>query len=100
MLEEKRPSKQPHNLILEDRKFLSLSGVREVGNFDETTVTLLTEMGELTIRGEGLHISKLNLETGELTVDGESVAALFYNDAPEKKSIRGLFAKVFKSRWN
>lgn len=96
MLEEKRISKQPHNLILEDRKFLSLSGVREVGNFDETAVILLTELGELTVRGAGLHISKLDLETGELTVDGESIAALFYNDAPEKKNIRGFFAKVFK----
>ena len=54
---------------------------------------MLFRSGELTVRGSNLHISKLNVDTGELTMDGE-IAALFYNEEP--KSGGGLFSRVFK----
>ena len=58
----------PHHLMLEDRRALSVSGVSDVDSFDELTVVIYTEMGELTVKGEGLHINRLNVETGELTL--------------------------------
>ena len=27
-------------------------------------------MGELTVKGQGLHINRLNVETGDLTLEG------------------------------
>ena len=69
----------PHNLILEDRKKLVVSGVEDVDSFDEQTVVAYTAVGELMIKGEGLHINKLSLETGELTLDGE-IASLTYTE--------------------
>ena len=65
MAEEKKPQvKIPHNVILEDRHTLSVSGVSDVDSFDEQTIIVFTDMGELTVSGTGLHINKLSIETG------------------------------------
>lgn len=96
MQEESKVIKLPHNIILEDRRNLSISGVNDIDSFDENLVVLFTEMGELTIKGNNLHINKLNVDTGELTMDGE-IIALFYNETDNpKKASGGIFSKVFK----
>ena len=95
MQEDKSVVKLPHNIILEDRKLLSVSGVNDIDSFDESLVILFTELGEMTVKGSNLHISKLNIDTGELTMDGE-ISAIFYNENTPKKSSGGIFSKVFK----
>ena len=48
-MEEKRTAaKVIHNVILEGRKKMSISGVTEVGNFDENKVTLETGIASST----------------------------------------------------
>ena len=69
----------PHNVILEDRRRLTVSGVSDVDSFDEQTVIVFTQMGELTVKGEDLHINRLSLEMGELAVEGD-IASLSYTD--------------------
>ena len=93
MTEEKKTFSVPHNCVLEDRRTLSVSGVSDVDSFDEQTVTVFTELGELTVKGQGLHITKLSLDTGELVVEGK-VSALSYTDNTPKAS--GFFGKVFR----
>lgn len=96
MSEEKGTIKIPHNLILEARRTLSISGVNDIDNFDENSIVLFTEMGELTIKGNNLHISMLNVDTGELTMDGE-IIALYYSSEPSGKGNQhGIFGKVFR----
>ncbi len=92
-MEEKKAVKLPHNLILEGRKSLTVSGVLDVDSFDDQTVVAYTELGELTIRGKNLHISKLSLDTGELTLDGE-IASMAYTD--NQPSNGGLLSKLFR----
>ena len=41
-----------HNLILEDRSAMNLSGVTDVDCFDERTIRLYTQLGELVIKGK------------------------------------------------
>lgn len=91
--EEKNIIKKKHSIILEDRKLLSLSGVLDVSGFDEQTVILETELGELTVKGDSLHINKFSLETGELNLDG-NIYSLVY--AENKRTEGGLFSRLFK----
>ena len=77
---------------MENRKNLVLSGIKEVDNYDENTVDLYTEMGRLIIKGQNLNIKKLNLEFGDLEVDGE-ISSLIYS---EGKAKNGIFSKFFK----
>ncbi len=83
----------PHNLILKDRKELSLSGVTDVDSFDDTSVVAYTDFGELTISGSGLHISSLNIENGDLSVSGEITSLNYLDNRPKAQ---GFFSKVFR----
>ncbi|MDR0314757.1 MAG: sporulation protein YabP [Oscillospiraceae bacterium] len=94
MTEDKNTVSMRHNLILEDRRVLSVSGVRDVDSFDEQTVVIFTDMGELTVTGTQLHINKLSLEVGELLMEG-NIASLIYSDN-QPKSVGGFFSKVFR----
>lgn len=76
-----------HNLRLEDRNKLSLTGVTDVESFDETAAVLETAMGTLVIRGSSLHVEQLNLEAGELKLSGE-VDSLGYE---QRASSQGSF---------
>lgn len=80
-----------HHLTLEQRERLVVSGVEEVERFDEESIVLTTTMGELEVRGEGLHIEKLSLEGGELHVEG-TVTALIYETAPRESG--GLLRRL------
>jgi len=81
---------RPQNLILENRKRLSVSGVEEVSGFDESYVQLRTVLGDLTVRGEGLSVESLSVEAGELCVTG-AVASVEYR---ERVQPRGLLARL------
>ncbi|MDE6659585.1 MAG: sporulation protein YabP [Eubacterium sp.] len=84
--------KKPHNLSLENRCGLKLTGVTDVDSFDEETVTAYTDYGCLTVNGSKLHVEELNLDTGLLEVTGE-VTALIYSSKTEKS--QGLFKRMF-----
>lgn len=82
----------PHSVILEGRERLSVSGVLEVQSFDEEQIQLETVRGMLLIRGRGLHVERLQLEVGELLVQGE-VGLLEYEDSLPQRS--GLWGRLF-----
>ena len=93
MSDEQSSPIKAHNLIMEDRKRLCLSGVSDVTAFDEEKVTLTTSMGILTVSGQGLHIGNFSRETGELNMDGE-IYALNYEELKRKDG--GFFANIFR----
>lgn len=82
----------PHSVILEGRERLSVSGVLEVQSFDEEQIQLETVRGMLLIRGRGLHVERLQLEVGELLVQGE-VGLLEYEDSLPQRG--GLWGRLF-----
>lgn len=63
-------TKTKNKVALTDRKHLQVEGVRQVASFDEKEITLDTNMGLLYLKGEGLHITQLDLQTGLLEAEG------------------------------
>lgn len=90
----KKKSKIPHDVTLENRKNLILSGIIDVGNFDDKLITAFTDSEQLDIKGEKLNIKKLNLELGDLQVEGK-ISALIYKEK-SCNSQKGFFSKIFK----
>ena len=80
-----------HALAMENREKLRLTGVCDVSGFDETAVILVTDMGELTIRGEALHIDRIDLEAGILELRGR-ISELSYED---RASGGSLWSRLF-----
>ncbi len=95
MPEEKKVFKTAHNVIIESRKSLTISGVMDIDSFDEESVILFTEMGELTIKGVNLHINKIDVNTGDLLMEGE-IDTLSYSDNRPQQKGGGFFAKLFR----
>ncbi len=89
---EDNNSRRPHTLFLENRNKLTLSGVTDVGKFNEETMQVQTEHGELTVCGENLQVASLSLESGDVTVSGR-IISLSYTE-PLRKS-GGLFSRIF-----
>lgn len=83
-----------HNLILEGRSKLSVSGVTDVDRFDENTVLLYTSMGELTVRGTDLHVNDLSVESGEMNIEGE-INSIVYGD-PDRHSPLSFLGRIFR----
>ena len=87
-------SMRPHSLSLDGRQKAVITGVEEVDSFNEQMVVLSTTSGTLTLLGAQLHVSHLNLEDGQLLVEGE-IDALEYDE--RSRSGRGsLFGKLFR----
>ena len=83
--------KRPHNLMMEGRGKLTLSGVDEVESFDEREIVMRTGEGTLYIAGEGLSVSRLSVDSGDVNVQGR-VSELRYEETAER---RGLFGRLF-----
>ena len=83
----------PNNIIMENRTKISISGVENAESYNESEVVLHTSKGVLIIRGEGTSLSKLNLDSGEITVNGR-VCVLEYVEP--RKSGTSFLGKIFK----
>lgn len=84
-----------HNLIMENRKKITISGVEDIESFNEEQIVLYTYNSVLIISGTGMHISKLSIDNGETVITGE-FCSMTYNDNFGKKDKSGLLAKLFK----
>lgn len=82
----------PQNIILENRKTLRISGVKDIDSFTEIKVVLNTVLGELVIKGDNLHIIALETTTGDFSMNGE-IRSLVYNSF---KSSSGVFSRLFR----
>ena len=72
------------------------SGVAKAGlttGIIGTSLGALAGLGELTVRGNQLHIERIDLQAGELELQGQ-VDALTYADQPAVRG--GFFARIFR----
>lgn len=82
----------PHRVTLEGRSKLSVSGVKDVESFDESMIVLVTCRGVLVVRGENLHLQMLNLEGGQVAVDGV-IDAMNYE---EERAAGGFLSRLWR----
>ncbi len=85
---------KPCNLIIENRKNAMVSGVEEILSFDEQTIQARTNSGLLTIKGKGLNITKLNIDVGEMNIEGECIDCGIYSNKSKKG--KNLVANLLK----
>ncbi len=85
-------------LILSGRGRLEATGVQQVVSFDDQEIIVETGIGPLVLRGEGMHITHLDLTAGDLIVEG-SITSLEYSEQRGKKmKARGknIFERLLK----
>ena len=95
MLDSKAASMNAeHILVLNLREKLSVSGVKEIINFDDKNINVRTICGEVNIDGENIHINLLNVERGELELTGK-FNGINYVDIYESDK-KTLLSRIFR----
>ena len=80
------------NMIIEQRKKLTLTGVKDCLSFDEETIILNTALGKLAIKGIALHILNFDTSSGDFTAEGKINAVVY--TAEESKG--GFLNRIFR----
>ena len=84
-------SSKRHSLVMEDRARISLTGVEDVDCFSEEMAVVTTSAGSVTLTGGGLKVARLDLQAGEVDIEGR-IDVLEYGAA--RKS--GFFGRIFR----
>jgi sporulation protein YabP len=81
------------SISLYDRKSITITGVKDVLSFDEESVNLITELGNLILKGEKIKISGFDVATSVLEASGIFNAMVYLND---KNSREGFFKRLWR----
>lgn len=93
-MEERRKEEMSHKLVMTGREKIVVSGVEDVDSFDDDKVIAYTTEGVMTVKGAEFRINRLNVEAGELEIEGE-IDSIEYADG--HKSDKGSFlGKIFR----
>ena len=95
-MEEKNAIPRQHRLSLEHRSSGTLTGLSDVVSFDENSIVLDTSAGLLTIKGEGLHVTRLNLEKGEVDMEGMVDSLSYSSNEALHRSGESFLTRLFK----
>lgn len=77
-------------LTLENRKKLNLTGVEKAISSNEQNMIFMVNGSKVYISGQGLHIEKLDVESGMLELDGV-VDCIKYSTGGNKNMFKRLF---------
>ncbi len=94
-MENIKATKNQHNHIvhIDNRERIEITGVTKVDTFNEDDVILHTVMGVLNIKGKNMKVNKLNVDTGDMLIEGMVYSMHYLSKDREKGSI---LKKLFK----
>ena len=84
-----------HNITINERKNIVISGVKKIDSFDDEEFLLETTMGFLIIKGSSLEIIKLDTYQGNVSIKGK-VNSVSYLESNKKEKEENVFSKLFK----
>ena len=82
-----------HRIIIEERESIVINGVTEVLSFDEESIVCVTDLGLVVVKGNGLHITRLDLDSEVLSAEG-GIDSAEYADEPLTGG--GILKKLFR----
>ena len=69
--------------------------VEEVISFDDEKILLNTKLGALTIKGLNLKMNKLDVQNGDVMINGE-IYYIVYSGKEVKKEKESIIGRLFK----
>ncbi len=83
-----------HEIILKQRREMSVRGVTDIDSFDESGAVLKTVGGELTVEGSELKIGTLDTDRGVVSITGRINGIFYTDDRVEEK--KGILSRFFR----
>ena len=69
-----------HVIIIENRDYISISGVKKADSFSTEEIAVYTEQGDLLIKGESLMVEEFSETDGELKINGRINSLSYLSD--------------------
>ena len=85
-----------HNITINTRKNINISGVKKIENFDENEFLLETNMGYLMIKGNSLEIIKLDTYQGDVSIKGKIDSLNYLENSKKQEKQESILSKLFK----
>jgi sporulation protein YabP len=85
-----------HHMLVRDRKSLEISGVKKLESLNSEEFVLETSLGYMTIGGQDLEMTNLNIDKGEIAISGYVTKIEYFDHQEEKENSKGFFSKIFK----
>ena len=83
-----------HTLSIDNREKITITAVTDVDSFNEETILVMLAQGGLVIKGQKLHIQKLDLAEGKVIITG-SIQSAVYTEKKNKQD-GGFLKKILK----
>ena len=84
-----------HNITINERQNLLISGITKIDNFDNEEFLLETSAGPLGVKGKDLEIIKLDTYEGTIMIKG-IIDGLTYLDSGKTKKENSMITRLFK----
>ncbi|MFO7263384.1 MAG: sporulation protein YabP [Bacillota bacterium] len=88
--------KDSHEVHLVNRKSMRITGVKDVESFDSEEFLLHTHQGYLAVRGKNLHMRNLNVEAGEVHIEGLVLDMMYMEQREMGEKAKGFFSRLFR----
>ena len=85
-------TERAHSVNIEGREKMKIQGVDDVSGFDENMVVLCSSQGDITVRGQGLHIERIDLDAGCLELHSGA-------ELRRTRAERRLLVEAVRLRW-
>lgn len=92
-MNEKETVISPHTLFMDNRKKITLTGVKDIISFDEENVSLISSMGKVVIRGKDIRIESFGSDSTDMEIEGKFDAVVYLSDNSHKS---GFIQRIFK----
>ncbi len=83
-----------HKILIAGRNSGAVTGVKDVISFDLEEIILETVMGILNIKGNNLHVRSINLDKGQVDMEG-TIDSMVYSDTKMMKK-QSFVGRLFK----
>lgn len=83
-----------HIISIDNRERITVTEVSDVDSFNEQSILVSLKNGGLLIKGEKLHIQKLDLEEGKVIITG-AIGSVAYTEKKDKQE-KGFLKKILK----
>lgn len=80
-----------HSLQIDDRARMTVTGVEDVGCFSDNMAVITTAHGAITVSGAALKVARLDLESGEVALEGQ-IDSIEYGAVHKS----GLISRLFR----
>jgi sporulation protein YabP len=83
-----------HAVNIDNRERVSVTEVTDIESFNEEIIYLALKNGGLVIRGEDLHIQKLDLDEGKVLITG-AIGSAVYTERKDRQE-KGFLRRILK----